>query len=122
MRLHTQHAGLRPFGVSLLIAGIDESGIYLYETDPSGALIGHKASSIGEGRPAVIEIFEDNYKEDMSRNQAVLMGLDALEKVADRKFDASEIEICIIERDLGFQEVSKEDIQKYLDKLSKKRG
>jgi proteasome alpha subunit len=122
MRLHTQHAGLRPFGVSLLIAGIDESGIYLYETDPSGALIGYKASSIGEGRPAVIEVFEDNYKEDMSRNQAVLMGLDALKKVADRKFDASEIEICIIEMDLGFQEVSKEDIKKYLDKLAKKRG
>ncbi len=122
MRLHTQHAGLRPFGVSLLIAGIDESGIYLYETDPSGALIGYKASSIGEGRPAVIEIFEDNYKEDMSRSQAVLMGLDALEKVADRKFDASEIEICIIERDLGFQEVSNEDIKKYLDKLAKGRG
>jgi proteasome alpha subunit len=122
MRFHTQYAGLRPFGVSLLIAGIDKDGIHLYETDPSGALIGYKAGCIGEGKPAVIEIFEDNYKEDLSRNQAVLMGLDALEKVADRKFDASEIEICIIERDLGFQEVSKEDIKKYLNKLAKKRG
>ena len=111
MRLHTQYAGLRPFGVSLLIAGIDEGGIHLYETNPSGALIGYKAGGIGEGRPAVIEIFEDNYKEDMSRSQAVLLGLDALDKVTDREFDASEIEICVIERDLGFQDVSKEDIQ-----------
>lgn len=122
MRLHTQYAGMRPFGVSLLIAGIDESGIHLYETDPSGALVGYKAGGIGKGKPAVIEIFEDNYKEDMSRSQAVLLGLDALKKVADRKFNASEIEICVIEVDLGFQEVSKEDIQKYLDKLAKKRG
>ena len=122
MRLHTQYAGMRPFGVSLLIAGIDESDIHLYETDPSGALIGYKAGSIGEGKPAVIEIFEDNYKEDMSRSQAILRGLDALKKVADRRFEASEIEICVIEVDLGFQEVSKEDIQKYLDKLAKKRG
>jgi proteasome alpha subunit len=122
MRLHTQYAGLRPFGVSLLIAGIDEEGIHLYETDPSGALIGYKAGGIGEGRPAVTEIFEDNYKEDMSRRQAVLLGLDALKKVEDRKFDASEIELGVIERDLGFQKVSKEDIQKYLDKLINKRG
>ena len=122
MRLHTQQAGLRPFGVSLLIAGIDEEGIHLYETDPSGALVGYKAGGIGEGKLAVIEIFEDNYKEDMSRSQAVLLGLDALEKVADRRFDASEIEICVIERDLGFQDVSKEDSQEYLDKLAKKRG
>ena len=122
MRLHTQHAGLRPFGVSFLIAGIDDVGIHLYETDPSGALIGCKAGGIGEGKPAVIEIFEDKYKEDMSRSQAVLLALDALKKVADRRFDASEIEIGVIEGDLGFQNVSKEDIQTYLDKLSKKRG
>jgi proteasome alpha subunit len=122
MRLHTQYAGLRPFGVSLLIAGIDESGIHLYETDPSGALIGYKAGGIGGGKTAVTEIFEDNYKDDMSRSQAVLLGLETLKKVADRKFIASEIEICIIEVDLGFQEISKEDIQKYLDKLGKNRG
>jgi proteasome alpha subunit len=122
MRLHTQQAGLRPFGVSLLMAGIDEEGIHLYETDPSGALVGYKAGGIGEGKTAVIEIFEDNYKEDMSRSQATLLGLDALEKVTDRRFEASEIEICVIERDLGFQDVSKEDIQIYLDKLAKKQG
>jgi proteasome alpha subunit len=122
MRLHTQQAGLRPFGVSLLIAGIDEEGIHLYETDPSGALVGYKAGGIGEGKPAVTEIFEDNYKELMSRSEALLLGLDTLKKVADRRFDSSEIEIGVIERDSGFQEVSKEDIQKYLDKLAKKAG
>jgi proteasome alpha subunit len=121
MWLHTQQAGLRPFGVSLLMAGIDESGVHLYESDPSGALVGYKAGGIGEGKTAVTEIFEDNYKEDMNRSQAVLLALDTAEKVGDRKFDASEIEICTIERDLGFQNVSKEDNQKYLDKLAKNR-
>ena len=122
MRLHTQYGGLRPFGVSLLIAGIDEDGIHLYETDPSGALIGYKAGCIGGGKVAVTDIFEDNYKEDMSRSQAIMLGLNALKKVADRRFDASEIELGAIEGDLGFQDVSKKDIQKYLDKLAKKRG
>jgi proteasome alpha subunit len=122
MRMHTQYAGLRPFGVSLLIAGIDEDGIHLYETDPSGALIGYKAGGIGRGKTAVTEIFEDNYKEHMTRGQAILLGFEALEKIADRKFDASEIEISVIETGSGFQDVSKKDIQNYLNKLVKKRG
>lgn len=120
MRLHTQYGGLRPFGVSLLIAGIDEDGIHLYETDPSGALIGYKAGVIGEEKPAVNEIFEDKYKEDLSRRQAILMGLDALKKVSDRRFESFEIELGIIEKDQGFQVESNEDVQKYLNKLSNK--
>ena len=47
LRLHTQFGGVRPFGVSLLIAGADETGIHFYETDPSGALTGYKAGCIG---------------------------------------------------------------------------
>ena len=121
MRLHTQFAGMRPFGVSLLIAGVDESGIHLYETDPSGVAIGYKAGGVGGGRSSVIEIFEDNFKEDMSRRQAILLGLYALEKVADHKFDGSIIEIGVIERDFGFQKLSTEEAQEYLDELAEKR-
>ena len=62
------------------------------------------------------------HSEHVNRSQAVLLGVDALEKVADRRFDVSEIEICFIERDLGFRKLSKEDSQEYLDELSKKRG
>jgi proteasome alpha subunit len=120
MRFNTQYGGLRPFGVSLLIAGIDEDGIHLYETDPSGALIGYKAGVIGEGKPAVIEIFEDKYKENLSRSQAILMGLDALKKVADRRFESFEIELGVVEMNLGFHVESNESVQKYLNKLANK--
>ena len=34
---YTQFGGVRPFGVVLLIAGIDTTGSHLYSTDPSGA-------------------------------------------------------------------------------------
>ncbi|MHA1836276.1 MAG: archaeal proteasome endopeptidase complex subunit alpha, partial [Candidatus Odinarchaeia archaeon] len=35
-QVYTQQAGIRPFGVSLLIAGYDAKGPQLYSTDPSG--------------------------------------------------------------------------------------
>ena len=43
----TQSGGLRPFGVSLLVGGIDNEGPVLYETDPTGIYFGYKAAVIG---------------------------------------------------------------------------
>lgn len=42
-------SGVRPFGVSLLIAGYDEvNGPSLYQVDPSGSYWAWKASAIGK--------------------------------------------------------------------------
>ncbi|GAH41471.1 unnamed protein product, partial [marine sediment metagenome] len=50
LQLFTQNAGVRPFGVSFLIAGVDSNGeASLYLTDPSGAMWGYKAFAIGSG-------------------------------------------------------------------------
>ncbi|MEE9151162.1 MAG: archaeal proteasome endopeptidase complex subunit alpha [Thermoplasmata archaeon] len=122
LRFHTQFAGVRPFGVSLLIAGVDEVGIHLYETDPSGALIGYKAGCIGSGKYSVIELFEDKYVENMSLSQTIMLGLEALKNVEGSTVDLSSIEIGVIERDLAFRRLSTEDIQEYLGELTKKRG
>jgi proteasome alpha subunit len=47
---YTQYGGVRPFGTALLVAGVDDQGVHLFETDPSGALVSYKAGSIGAGR------------------------------------------------------------------------
>lgn len=39
---------MRPFGVSLLMAGYDENGPQLYQVDPSGSYFAWKASAIGK--------------------------------------------------------------------------
>ncbi|MEM4699491.1 MAG: archaeal proteasome endopeptidase complex subunit alpha, partial [Candidatus Nezhaarchaeales archaeon] len=48
-QLYTQHAGVRPFGVSFLIAGVDKTGPKLFMTEPSGAYAGYYATAIGAG-------------------------------------------------------------------------
>ncbi len=42
------HRGVRPFGVSLLMAGFDDEGPQLYQVDPSGSYFAWKASAIGK--------------------------------------------------------------------------
>ena len=65
---YTQYGGVRPFGTALLVAGVDELGEHLFETDPSGALVSYKAGSIGAGRNVVMEVFEEQYAEGMSND------------------------------------------------------
>ena len=49
MQVYTQYGGIRPFGVSLLIAGVD-SKPRLFEAEPSGAMTGYLADSVGSGK------------------------------------------------------------------------
>ena len=56
----TQSGGLRPFGVSLLIAGIEDHTPRLYETDPTGIYFQYKATVIGEGEVEV----DDDHRHD----------------------------------------------------------
>ncbi|MFX0136006.1 MAG: archaeal proteasome endopeptidase complex subunit alpha, partial [Candidatus Hodarchaeota archaeon] len=82
-QLYTQHAGVRPFGVSLLIAGIDEKGPQLFLTDPSGAFWGYRANAIGSGAQTVQEELEKEYKPEMTLDEAILLALKALKQVIE---------------------------------------
>ncbi|RLF17385.1 MAG: proteasome endopeptidase complex, archaeal, alpha subunit, partial [Thermoprotei archaeon] len=77
-QLYTQHAGVRPFGVSFLIAGVDKAGPKLFMTEPSGAYAGYYAVAIGAGSQQASEILEKNYREDMSLEDAIRLSLKSL--------------------------------------------
>src|SRR3990170_3684915 len=80
---YTQYGGVRPFGTALLVGGVDDLGVHLYETDPSGALVSYKAGSIGAGRNTVMEMFEEKWRDGMAQDDAVLLGLEALQKASE---------------------------------------
>src|SRR3989441_7268684 len=72
---YTQYGGVRPFGTALLVAGVDDLGTHLFETDPSGALVSYKAGSIGQGRQAVMELLEEKDKGNMAHDDPMNLGL-----------------------------------------------
>lgn len=94
---YTQYGGGRPFGTALLVAGVDQTGPRLFETDPSGALIEYKASAVGAGRTPAMEALEKEYKEPNNADGAVALGLKALFAGADGKPNADAIEIALVE-------------------------
>jgi proteasome alpha subunit len=111
----TQSGGLRPFGVSLLIAGIDEGGKKLFETDPTGIFYQYKASVIGEGETEIEQILHKEYKESMTLEEGLKLCVKALKKVLDHDFNAERIDAAYIdEKDKVMKKITKEKIKKML--------
>jgi proteasome alpha subunit len=113
MQICTQSGGLRPFGVSLLIIGIDENGPKLYETDPTGIYFRYKATAIGEGENAIEEVLHKEYSEDMSIEDAIKLGIKALMKAVDNDFGPERLDCgYITTKDKSFTIMKKEEIDK----------
>ena len=114
----TQYGGTRPYGTSLLIAGVEDQTPRLFETDPSGALLEYKATAIGAGRAPVIEVFEAEYDENMSLDDAIFLGIDALYKAADGKFKPETLEVGVIPvSDKDFRKLTTDEVQVFADKI-----
>ena len=112
----TQYGGSRPFGTALLIGGVDDNGIHLYETDPSGAYQSYHAGAIGSGRNTVIEYFESNWKEDLTLNAAMKLGLEALRSANDTELNREAVEVTVVDGD-GYRVLDRSEVNKQIDRL-----
>ncbi|MEM0136869.1 MAG: archaeal proteasome endopeptidase complex subunit alpha [Thermoplasmata archaeon] len=115
---YTQYGGVRPFGTSLLVAGIDDTDVYLFETEPSGAFTGYKASCIGRGRETIMAIFEKEYQENMSKDDAIMLALKAMKQVSEDPSQPMLVEIGIITKGTNFKILPPEEVDSYIKKLS----
>ena len=100
LQLFTQNAGVRPFGVSFLIAGVDTNGkASLYLTDPSGAMWGYKAFAIGSGATEARAFLEENYKEDISDEELKLLPLRTLKELMGENLSKDTCDVAFIMKD-----------------------
>jgi len=111
----TQSGGLRPFGVSLLIAGIKDGIGELYETDPTGIYNQYLATAIGEGESEIKEMLYKEYKENMTLEEGLKICVNALKKFLNNDFNERRIDASIITiKDKKMESVSRDLIKKVL--------
>lgn len=77
-QMYTQHAGVRPFGVSIIFAGVDDKGTQLFMTEPSGRYLGYYATAIGEKSNTVLEFLEKHYKYDLDVEDTLKLAIKAI--------------------------------------------
>ena len=114
----TQSGGLRPFGVSVILGGIDPDGVArLFETDPTGIFFQYKATVIGEGETEVEEIITSEYDDKMTIEEGLRLCLRALAKILDKKLSIERIEAAYINKEgRKFTKIPADRIEKILRK------
>jgi len=117
-QLYTQHAGVRPFGVSLIFGGVDKTGSRLFGTHPSGTYRGFKATAQGAGRETVLSILKEEYREEMALEETVKLAVKCLAKALEARQLPPRVKIVVIPLATKKMEMlGDEKIEKYMKEL-----
>jgi len=113
---YTQVGGARPFGVALVVGGIENGEPRLFETDPSGTPYEWEALAIGESRDTIQDYFEEHYEEDLSLDEGIELALRALASVSDDGLEAAGLGLATIDVDTEqYHQYSLDELDAVLD-------
>jgi len=96
-QLYTQHAGVRPFGVSLIFLGVDRKGVRLFRTEINGYYFGYLALALGMGEQVATQFLEKHYNEDLDVKEQILLALRALRASSEGPLDPNYVEVGYID-------------------------
>lgn len=109
----TQYGGMRPFAVSLLVGGMD-NGPKLFEIEPGASLLGYKADAIGAGKKIATDILVKEYKDNMSIEDSIVLGVKIVKKISEGKLASDSVDIGYIDGDEGYHLLTPDKLTKYL--------
>ena len=114
----TQYSGVRPFGVALIVAGVDRKGTRVFVTDPSGTYVPYAAVAIGGNSDEVTDFLEKNYKDGMSMDETMSLAIAAINLKSDEK-NVNHIRMSKIRTDTKlFEKVPNEELAKHMQTKS----
>ncbi|HLD33274.1 MAG TPA: archaeal proteasome endopeptidase complex subunit alpha [Candidatus Nanoarchaeia archaeon] len=117
----TQSAGLRPFGVSLLVAGVDQDNEpKLFMTDPTGIFFRYRAAVIGEGEIEIEKVLQQKYKTSMTVEEGIQVGVKALMDIIGAELTTDRLEVVVITvKDKSYTRLSNDKLRDLLAKARK---
>jgi proteasome alpha subunit len=115
---YTQVGGARPFGVSLIIGGIEDGTPRLYETDPSGTPYEWKALAVGADRGEIEDYLEEHYTEEMDLDSGVDLALSALASINNDELESQAVGLATIDAESAtLHELTEDEIRDHLVEL-----
>jgi len=101
----TQYGGARPFGVSVMIAGLQDNRGRLYTSDITGNYYEYFSNAIGEDDSKIKEVLREKYKKDLTLKKGIEIAIEAMKKTKGDKFKIERLE-------LGYLENNREEIKR----------
>jgi proteasome alpha subunit len=117
----TQYSGVRPYGVALIIAGVDNKGGSIFVTDPSGTYVPYAAVAIGANSEEVTDFLEKNYKAEMTLQDGGALATAAINLKNEKKEGAKHVKMSWITLEKKvLEKVSESEIEKFVKTASQK--
>lgn len=114
-QVYTQHAGVRPFGVSMIIAGVDKTGSKVFSADPSGSYRGYRATAVGRKSEEANKVLEEGYGQDLALEEATKLAVDAVKTASDGEVNSKILKVAVIPAETRtFRRLSEEEVERYL--------
>jgi len=111
---YTQHPGVRPFGVALMIAGRNGDTTKLYTSDITGNYFEYNAIAIGENDDKFNDILRKKYRNDISIEQGIKLGLGIFKEILKENFDINRFNVGIIRnKDAKLEKLKGEELRKF---------
>jgi proteasome alpha subunit len=118
---YTQHAGVRPFGVSMIVGGVDQFAERLYQLDPSGVYGKFFATVVGIGKDEANSFFRENYRRNLTLKEGLALAIEGLVKASKEKLDSERIRLATIpSQNPKLTNISQEEIAQILEKVQQK--
>ena len=112
---YTQTGGARPFGVALLIGGVENGEPRLFETDPSGTPNEWKALAVGRDRGEIQEHLEEHYEEGADLESGVSLALQALASVNDGELSPQGLGMATVDAESeSYIDLTDDEVEEYL--------
>eukprot|EP00802_Teleaulax_amphioxeia_P021452 Tamp_21809.p2 GENE.Tamp_21809~~Tamp_21809.p2 ORF type:complete len:253 (+),score=87.97 Tamp_21809:186-944(+) len=118
-QVYTQHAGMRPYGVSMMLCGMDEEkGPQLFLCDPAGHFLGYKAYATGQKDLEANNMLEKKLKNNpsLSYDETVQMAISVLQSVLSADFKCTDIEVGVANKENygRFRSLDEAEIERHL--------
>jgi len=118
---YTQYAGVRPYGVALILGGVVNNSSQLYLTDPSGTYISYDAIAIGSGSDNVTDFLEKTYKNNLTLDEASVLAAAGIYLSSEDKEGTNHIRMAHVKTETGLYElVSDKQIVSYANTAKEK--
>jgi len=109
----SQYGGARPFGVSMMLAGLNGKKPELYVSDVTGNYLGYKANAIGENDEKVREKLREKYEDSLTMSKGVKLALEIFKEIQADKFNISKFELSFVDKEGKVEKIEGENINKW---------
>lgn len=114
-QVYTQHAGVRPYGVSMILAGVDGTGGRVFMVDPSGSYRGYRATAVGRKSDEGNKLLEEKYKADITLDEAISLAVEAVKIASDGEVTSKIVKVAVVTAETqAFTRLSESEVERYL--------